>query len=78
MIVKVVVRVKEDRASARHLVHATGHEPVAVDAEQGILAFDLPYLRVEAVLNQLARSGVAELDAHLRPRPDTQDSAEKA
>jgi hypothetical protein len=74
MIVRLVVRVQE-RASVRHFVHATRHEPVAVEAAQGIVAFDVPFRRVEAVLNQLARSGVARFEAHLTPIPDTHNPA---
>jgi hypothetical protein len=63
VIVRVVVRVTEP-ASVRHFVHATRHEPVAVDAAQGIVSFDVPYRRVEVVLERLARSGVARFEAH--------------
>jgi len=66
VIVRIVVRPKE-RASVRHLVHATRHEPVAIDAERGIVAFDVVYRRVEAILNRLARSGVCEFSAHIVP-----------
>lgn len=68
MIVRLVVRVK-DRASVQHLVHATRYEPVAVDAGQRMIAFDVQYSRVEAVLNRLARTGVAEFLAHVTPMP---------
>jgi hypothetical protein len=77
MIVRLVVRVKQ-RASIRHLVHATRHEPVVVDAAQGIVSFDVPFPRVEAVLNRLARSGVPRFEAHLTPIPKTHNSAEQA
>jgi hypothetical protein len=73
MIVRVVVRVME-RASVRHFIHATRHEPVAVDAAQGIISFEVPYRRVETVLNRLARSGVPRFEAHLTQRPKARDS----
>ena len=68
MIVRVVVHL-ENRALVRHLVHATRHEPVAVDAAQGMMAFDVPFRRVEAVVNRLAKSGVGEFLAHVTPAP---------
>ena len=69
MIVRVVVRLM-DRALVQHLVHATCYEPVVVDAAQGIMAFDVAYCRVEAVVNQLAESGV-EFLAHITPTPES-------
>jgi hypothetical protein len=78
MIVRVVVHL-ENRALVRHLVHATRHEPVAVDAAQGMMAFDVPFCRVEAVVNRLAESGVAEFLAHVTPTPESKmtDSGEE-
>lgn len=64
MIVRVYVRLGS-RALVRHLVHATRHEPVVVDAERGMIAFDVPYRRVEVVLNRLAKTGVGEFLAHM-------------
>ena len=66
MIVRLVVHLG-NRALVRHLVHATRHEPVAVDAAQGVVAFDVPYSRVEAVVNRIAKCGVGEFLAHLIP-----------
>jgi hypothetical protein len=77
MLVRLVVRVTE-RASVRQFVHATRHEPVVVDAAQGIVSFDVPYRRVEAVLNRLAKSGVPRFEAHLTPKPKAHDSAGQA
>jgi hypothetical protein len=77
VIVRVVVRVTEP-ASVRYFVHATRHEPVAVDAAQGIISFDVPFRRVEAVLNRLARSGVPRFEAHLTQRPKARDSTGQA
>jgi hypothetical protein len=74
MIVRVVVRLDKP-ALVQRFVHATRHEPVVIDAKQGIVAFDVPYSRVEAVLNRLARSGVGQLTAHLTPTPKIHDSA---
>jgi hypothetical protein len=34
----------------RWLVHATRYEPVTVDAAEGMMAFDVPYRRVETGL----------------------------
>lgn len=65
MIVRVFVRLG-NRAMVRHLVHATRHEPVIVDAAQGTMAFDVAYRRVEAVLERLAKSGVGEFLAYMR------------
>jgi hypothetical protein len=62
MMVRVVVRLMEP-ASMKYLVHATRYEPVFVD--DGIMAFDVPYRRVEAVLNQLVKAGAGEFLAHL-------------
>jgi hypothetical protein len=31
------------------------------------VAFDVPYCRVEAVVNRLAKSGVGDFLAHVRP-----------
>jgi hypothetical protein len=42
VIVRVIVSL-EERALVRRFVHAIRHEPVIVDAEQGIMAFDVPY-----------------------------------
>jgi hypothetical protein len=77
VIVRLVVR-PEERSSVRHFVHATRHEPVAVDVAQGIVSFDVPFRRVEAVLNRLARSGVARFEAHLTPIPKSARSMEQA
>jgi hypothetical protein len=63
MIVRVIVRL-DDRALVQCFVHATRYEPVLVDAEQGSMAFDVPYRRVEAVLDRLAKSGVSEFLAY--------------
>ena len=63
MIVRVIVSL-EDRALVQRFVHATRHEPVLVDAEQGIMAFDVPYRRVEAVLARFAESGVGRFSAY--------------
>jgi hypothetical protein len=71
MIVRVVIRLIEG-ALIQRFVHATRHEPVVVDAGQGMIAFDVPYSRVEAVLNRLARTGVAEFLAHVTQRPESQ------
>ena len=71
MIVRLVVHLG-NRALVRNLVHSTRHEPVAVDAAQGIVAFDVPYCRVEAVVNRLAKSGVGEFLAHVTPPPESQ------
>ena len=68
MIVRLVVHLG-NRASVPHFVHATRHEPVAVDAAQGVVAFDVPYSRVEAVVNRLAKADVAEFLAHVTPIP---------
>lgn len=67
MIVRLVVHLG-NRAFVRHLVHATRHEPVAVDAAQGVVAFDVPFRRVEKVVNRLAQSGVGEFLAHIVPQ----------
>lgn len=64
MIVRVWVRVR-DCASLGRLAHASRFEPVVVDAAQGVLAFDVPFSRVEGVLNRLAKSGVGEFLAYL-------------
>jgi hypothetical protein len=77
MIVRLVVRPNE-RSSVRQFVHATRHEPVAVDTEQGIVSFDVPFRRVEAVLERLAKSGVGLFEAHLTPRPETHNSAKQS
>jgi hypothetical protein len=77
VIVRLAVRPKE-RSSVRQFVHATRHEPVAVDAAQGIVFFDVPYRRVDAVLDRLARSGVAQFEAHLTPIPQSARSMEQA
>ena len=77
MIVRVVVHLG-NRALVRHLVHATRHEPVAVDAAQGVVAFDVPYSRVEAVVNRLAKCGVGEFLAHVTPIPESHDSTGQA
>jgi hypothetical protein len=77
VIVRLVVHLG-DRALVRHLVHATRHEPVVVDAAQGVVEFDVPYSRVEAFVNRLARSGVGEFLAHVRPTPERHDSAGQA
>jgi hypothetical protein len=77
MIVRLVVRVQEP-ASVRHFVHATRHEPVAVDAAKGVMAFDVPFRRVETVLERLARSGVPRFEAHLTQRPKPRDSTGQA
>ena len=53
----------------RHFAHVTHYEPVAVDVAQGVMAFDVPFRRVEAVLNRLGRSGIGEFEAHLTPTP---------
>jgi hypothetical protein len=66
MKVRLVVRVT-DRALVHRLAHATRHEPVAVDAGQGTLAFDVPFRRVEAVLDCLAKYGAGDFLAHLTP-----------
>jgi hypothetical protein len=71
VIVRLVVHLG-NRALVRHLVHATRHEPVAVDAAQGVVAFDVAYSRVEAVVNRLAKSGVGEFLAHVTPTPERQ------
>ena len=63
MIVRLVVRPKE-AALVQHLVHATRFEPVDFDAAQGRMAFNVPFRRVEAVLNRLAKSGVGEFEAY--------------
>lgn len=63
MIVRVVVRL-EDRALVQRFIHATRFEPVVVDAEKGSMAFDVPYRRVEAVLDRLAKSGVGRFSAY--------------
>jgi hypothetical protein len=63
-MVRIVVRLKEP-ASVQRLVHATRYEPVDVDAGHGMMAFDVPYRRVEAVLNELAKLGLGEFLAHL-------------
>jgi len=63
VIVRVIVR-PENRALVQRFVHATRHEPVVVDAEQGSMGFDVPYRRVEAVLDRLAKSGVGRFSAH--------------
>jgi hypothetical protein len=34
-----------------------------------MVAFDVPYSRVEAVVNQLAECGVGEFLAHVTPMP---------
>jgi hypothetical protein len=47
------------------LAHASRFEPVVVDAAQGVLAFDVPFGRVEEVLGRLAKSGIGEFLAHL-------------
>lgn len=73
MKVRLVVQVK-NRASVRNLVHATRYEPVLVDAPHGIIGFDVPYLHVITVLDQLAKCGVSEFLAHLTPTPETHDS----
>jgi hypothetical protein len=65
MIVRIVVRLK-DSGAVRHLVHSTPFEPVFVSPEEGIVAFDVPYRRVEAVLSRVAQSGVGAFLAHLR------------
>jgi hypothetical protein len=69
--VRVVVRLI-DRASVQRLVHVTPYEPAVLDAVGGMMAFDVPYSQVEAVLNRLARSGVAEFLAHLTPIQQSQ------
>ena len=66
MIVRVIVR-PENRALVQRFVHATRFEPVVVDAEQGVVAFDVPYRRVEAVLDRLAKSGVGRFSAYFGP-----------
>jgi sporulation protein YlmC with PRC-barrel domain len=70
VIVRVIVRL-EDRALVRRFVHATRHEPVVVNAEQGSMAFDVPYRRVEAVLDRLAKSGVGRFSAYFGPHKRT-------
>ena len=69
MIVRLVVRL-EERSLVRHFVHATRHEPVEVDAAQGIVAFDVPYSRVESVVNRLAKCSVGDFLAHVTPTPE--------
>ena len=57
----------------RHFAHVTHYEPVAVDVAQGVMAFDVPFRRVEAVLNRLGRSGIGEFvgpsNANARQNP---------
>jgi hypothetical protein len=69
MIVRLVVHLG-NRALVRALVHATRHEPVAIDATQGVVAFDVPYSRIEAVVNRLAKCGVGDFLAHVTPTPE--------
>lgn len=71
MIVRVEVRLK-DHTLVDQFVHATRHEPVTVDAAQRSMAFDVPYRRVEALLDRLAKCGGGEFLAHITPTPDTQ------
>jgi len=71
VIVRLVVHLG-NCALVRHLVHATRHEPVAVDAAQGVVAFDVTYSQVEAVVNRLAKCGVGEFLAHVTPAPKSQ------
>jgi len=73
MIVRLVVHLG-NCASVRHLVHATRYEPVAVDAAQGVVAYDVPYSRVEAVVNRLAKCDIGEFLAHVTPIPKTPGS----
>ena len=70
MIVRVVVRLM-DRTQVQHLVHATRYEPVVVEAAQGMMAFDVPFSRVEAVVNRLAKCCVGEFLAHVTPTPES-------
>jgi hypothetical protein len=51
---------------------------VAVDVAQGTVSFALPYRRVEAVLERLARSGVDRFEAYLTPIPKSPRSTEQA
>jgi len=69
VIVRLVVHLG-NCALVRHLVHATRHEPVAVDAAQGVVEFNVPYIRVEAVVNRLAKCGIGDFLAHVRPTPE--------
>ncbi len=64
MMVRVFVS-PENRALVRRFVHATRYEPVAIDPKKGVLAFDVPYRRVEAMLDRLAKSGLGRFLAHM-------------
>ena len=64
MIVRIVVRLNKP-ALVQRFVHASRFEPVLVEAEQGRMAFDVPYRRVEAVLDRLAKSGVGRFSAYI-------------
>ena len=68
MRVRVIVCL-ENCALVRHLVHATRHEPVELDAAQGMMAFDVDYGQVEIMLNRLAQTGVGYFQAHLARIP---------
>jgi hypothetical protein len=75
--VRLFVRL-EDRALVQRLAHATRHEPVVVDAGQGIVGFDVAFRRVEAVLNRLALCGIGDFLAHLTATPESHGSAGQA
>jgi hypothetical protein len=53
----------------KQLVHATCFEPVHIDAEQGIIAFDVAYRMVDVLLNRIAKADVCQFLAHLAPIP---------
>jgi hypothetical protein len=65
-MVRIIIRL-ENGALVRRLVHATPYEPVAIDAEHGVLEFKIPFRRVLPVLNRLSESGVGWFLAHLVP-----------
>ena len=72
-MVRIVVHLP-DRALVSQLAHATKYEPVSVNREKGILAFDVPYGRVEAVLNRLAKNCAGEFMARLTETPESHAS----
>lgn len=68
MRVRVFVR-PTNRAFVKELVHATIFEPVHIDAEKGILVFEVLYGQVENVLNRLAKTDICDFLAHVGKIP---------
>jgi hypothetical protein len=52
-MVRIIARL-ENCALVRRLVHATPYEPVTIDAEHGVLEFNVPFRLAMGVVNRLA------------------------